>query len=133
MQAALNTAIMLVDVSYPKWRILFCNVQVDKATGLSGSEISGQHVWDHFTVVGKTEVGSLPTLSVCLSVPPAVSFGTPADVCLSVCLFDHDSFLQMIHHVSVIALRLLKQMLDAGACRQDVNLQRTLFVQHCLH
>lgn len=62
VQAALNTAIMLVDVSYPKWRILFCNVQVDKATGLSGSEISGQHVWDHFTVVGKTEVGSLPTL-----------------------------------------------------------------------
>ncbi|KAL3145632.1 hypothetical protein ABBQ32_003175 [Trebouxia sp. C0010 RCD-2024] len=55
VQAALNTAIMLVDVSYPKWRILFCNVQVDKATGLSGSEISGQHVWDHFTVVGKTE------------------------------------------------------------------------------
>ena len=56
VQEALNMAIMLVDVSYPKWRILFCNIQVDKATGLSGSEISGQHVWDHFNVVGKAEV-----------------------------------------------------------------------------
>lgn len=85
VQEALNTAIMLVDVSYPKWRILFCNIQVDKATGLSGSEISGQHVWDHFNVVGKAEVGfnshlgsaSSMCLSICLS------------VCLSCCLSIH--------------------------------------------
>ena len=56
VQEALNTAIMLVDVSYPKWRILFCNASFDKATGLSGSDIDGQHVWDHFNVVGKAEV-----------------------------------------------------------------------------
>ena len=56
MKDALHTAMMLVDVSYPKWRILFCNGQFDKATGLSGSEVSGQHVWDHFTVHGKNEV-----------------------------------------------------------------------------
>ncbi|DBA97814.1 TPA: hypothetical protein ACH3X3_012684 [Trebouxia sp. C0006] len=55
VQEALNTAVMLVDVSYPKWRILFCNTQFDKATGLSGSDVAGQHVWDHFTVVGKSE------------------------------------------------------------------------------
>lgn len=46
---------MLVDVSYPKWRILFCNGACDRATGLSGSDLAGQHVWDHFTVVGKSE------------------------------------------------------------------------------
>lgn len=56
VQEALHTAIMLVDVSYPKWRILFCNSSFDKATGLSGSDIAGQHVWDHFNVVGKAEV-----------------------------------------------------------------------------
>ena len=47
---------MLVDVSYPKWRILFCNDQLDKASGMSGAELAGQHVWDHFNVVGKSEV-----------------------------------------------------------------------------
>ena len=56
LKDALSSAIMLVDVSYPKWRILFCNSAVDTATGLSGAELAGQHVWDHFTVVGKTEV-----------------------------------------------------------------------------
>ncbi len=56
VQEALNTAVMLVDVSYPKWRILFCSGQFDKATGLSGSDVAGQHVWDHFVVVGKSEV-----------------------------------------------------------------------------
>ena len=55
---------MLVDVSYPKWRILFCNGQFDQATGLSGSELSGQHVWDNFTVFGKTEVGTFVIKSV---------------------------------------------------------------------
>jgi len=66
VQEALNTAVMLVDVSYPKWRILFCNTQFDKATGLSGSDVAGQHVWDHFTVVGKSEVCPSPyTLPVC--------------------------------------------------------------------
>lgn len=56
VREALSTAIMLVDVSYPKWRILFCNGQFDRATGLSGLDLAGQHVWDHFTVVGKSEV-----------------------------------------------------------------------------
>ena len=66
VQEALNTAIMLVDVSYPKWRILFCNGQFDKATGLSGSDVAGQHVWDHFTVVSKSEVcPSSYTLPIC--------------------------------------------------------------------
>ena len=66
VQEALNTAVMLVDVSYPKWRILFCSGQFDKATGLSGSDLAGQHVWDHFTVVGKSEVcSSSYTLPIC--------------------------------------------------------------------
>ena len=51
---------MLVDVSYPKWRILFCNGRFDLTTGLSGSELTGQHVWDHFTVCGKNEVHNTP-------------------------------------------------------------------------
>lgn len=54
---------MLVDVSYPKWRILFCNGQFDLTTGLSGSEITGQHVWDHFTVCGKNEVHLAPSFA----------------------------------------------------------------------
>ena len=100
VQEALNMAIMLVDVSYPKWRILFCNTQVDKATGLSGSEISGQHVWDHFNVVGKAEVGFKSCccgsmygpmylsifLSVRLSVHSAVSPYTCLSVWPSVCV-----------------------------------------------
>ena len=66
MLEALNTAVMLVDVSYPKWRILFCNSQFDKATALSGSDLAGQHVWDHFTVVGKSEVCPCScTLPIC--------------------------------------------------------------------
>ena len=100
MQEALNMAIMLVDVSYPKWRILFCNIQVDKATGLSGSEISGQHVWDHFNVVGKAEVGFnnhfefarlfvylAMRLSICLSVFLLYCLSSHLSVCLSVRLF----------------------------------------------
>ncbi|KAA6429761.1 MAG: hypothetical protein FRX49_00193 [Trebouxia sp. A1-2] len=66
VQEALNTAVMLVDVSYPKWRILFCNGQFDKATG--------QHVWDHFTVVGKSEVcPSSYTLPISQFARPPVS------------------------------------------------------------
>ena len=102
-------AIMLVDVSYPKWRILFCNTQVDKATGLSGSEISGQHVWDHFNVVGKAEVGLksrcrgsvdlciclASCLSVCvcilLSLHAPVYLSGRLSVCLSVCVFPSTS------------------------------------------
>lgn len=74
VQEALNTAVMLVDVSYPKWRILFCNGQFDKATGLSGSDVAGQHVWDHFTVVGKSEVcPSSYTLPISQFARPPVS------------------------------------------------------------
>ncbi len=75
MQEALNTAVMLVDVSYPKWRILFCNDQFDKATGLSGSDVAGQHVWDHLTVVGKSEVcPSSYTLPICKKSPTLSQF-----------------------------------------------------------
>lgn len=67
LKDALGAAHMLVDVSYPKWRILFCNGQFDQTTGMSGSELAGQHVWDHFTVFGKNEVCDVPPLVTIVS------------------------------------------------------------------